>query len=32
MAKKEIKVGRKSSHPGALIRVDIVDELGLSVR
>jgi len=31
MKKKPIKVGMKPSHPGAFIKTEIVDELGLSV-
>ena len=31
MASKGIKVGMKPSHPGAFIRTEVIDELGLSV-
>ena len=31
MAKKGIKIGMKPSHPGAFIKTEILDELGLSV-
>ena len=31
MARKGIKIGMTPSHPGAFIRTEILDELGLSV-
>ena len=31
MKKKPIKVGMKPSHPGAFIKTEILDELGLSI-
>lgn len=31
MKKKPIKVGMRPSHPGAFIKTEIIDELGLSV-
>ena len=31
MKKKEIKIGMKPSHPGAFIKTEVLDELGLSV-
>ncbi|MDH5640911.1 MAG: HigA family addiction module antitoxin [Nitrospira sp.] len=31
MASKGIKIGMKPSHPGAFIRTEVIDELGLSV-
>jgi antitoxin HigA-1 len=31
MAQKGIKLGLKPSHPGAFIRTEVIDELGLSV-
>lgn len=31
MAGKSVKVGMKPSHPGEFLRVEILDELGLSV-
>lgn len=31
MAHKEIKIGMQPSHPGAFIRTEVIDELGLSV-
>lgn len=31
MKKKEIKIGMKPSHPGAFIKSEVLDELGLSV-
>jgi addiction module HigA family antidote len=31
MAKKTLKVGMKPSHPGAFVKTEIIDELGLSV-
>ena len=31
MKKKSIKVGMKPSHPGAFIKTEILDELGLSI-
>ncbi len=31
MARKGIKIGMKPSHPGAFIKAEILDELGLSV-
>ena len=31
MASKGLKIGMKPSHPGAFIRTEVIDELGLSV-
>lgn len=31
MKKKEMKIGMKPSHPGAFIKTEVLDELGLSV-
>ncbi|MGQ0556012.1 MAG: HigA family addiction module antitoxin [Nitrospiraceae bacterium] len=31
MAQKGIKIGMKPSHPGAFIRTEVIDDLGLSV-
>jgi len=31
MKKKSIKIGMKPSHPGAFIKTEIIDELGLSI-
>ena len=31
MKKKDIKIGMKPSHPGAFIKTEVLDELGLSV-
>lgn len=31
MTKKGIKIGMKPSHPGAFIRTEVIDDLGLSV-
>jgi len=31
MAQKGIKIGMKPSHPGAFIRIEVIDDLGLSV-
>ena len=31
MKKKGIKIGMKPSHPGAFIKTEVLDELGLSV-
>jgi len=31
MKKKGVKIGMKPSHPGAFIKTEIIDELGLSV-
>ncbi|MGP0592694.1 HigA family addiction module antitoxin [Nitrospira sp. T9] len=31
MKKNKIKIGMKPSHPGALIKTEVLDELGLSV-
>jgi len=31
MKKKGLKVGMKPSHPGAFIKTEVIDELGLSV-
>ncbi len=31
MAKKGIKIGMKTAHPGAFIKTEVIDELGLSV-
>jgi antitoxin HigA-1 len=31
MTQKEIKIGMKPSHPGAFIKAEVIDELGLSV-
>jgi len=32
MKKKGIKIGMKPSHPGAFIKIEVLDELGLSVK
>jgi hypothetical protein len=29
MAQKEIKIGMKPSHPGAFIRAEVINELGV---
>jgi plasmid maintenance system antidote protein VapI len=31
MKKKSIKIGMKPPHPGAFIKTEVIDELGLSV-
>ena len=31
MKKKSLKIGMKPSHPGAFIKTEVIDELGLSV-
>ena len=31
MTQKEMKIGMKPSHPGAFIRAEVIDELGLRV-
>ena len=31
MARKSLKIGMQPAHPGSFIRIEIVDELGLSV-
>ena len=31
MARKEMKIGMKPSHPGGFLRMEILDDLGLSV-
>jgi addiction module HigA family antidote len=31
MAHKSVKIGMQPSHPGAFIRAEVIDELGLSV-
>jgi antitoxin HigA-1 len=31
MARKSVKIGMKPSHPGAFVKTEVLDELGLSV-